>query len=847
MTEAHPALAVDITNCEREPIHIPGSIQPCGVLLALDEEWRVVRASANAGEILGLTEESVLGRALGDLVSAEAAERVRDATRADSVSRTPERFFALPFTQDGRRFDSAVHRSGELVVVEAERAAAEDDGAEPLAAVRRMMAELQHAEDVPTYCQRAADQVRSLLGFDRVMVYRFLHDDSGEVIAEARAEGIDSFLGHRFPESDIPRQARELYTRNWLRLIADTAYEPVPILEAPGTPTDPLDLSLSLLRSVSPIHLEYLANMGVAASLSISILDGARLWGLFACHNETPRHVSLARRSAAELFGQMFALPLEMRRREEASAQMRAGRRIVAKLAERIQPRRSFSVNLQDLVDQLPDLVASDGVGIWTEGHFYGAGALPPDAALRELVEYLGKRGDHEIVALEALASELPDALDYAETASGVLAVPVPRVDADYVLFFRRELVRSVTWAGDPAKPVAEREGARISPRKSFAAWRETVRGRSAPWSEADIAIAADFRARLVELALRFEGGDHTPPDALALAKVSDLEHRVRNILSLVRSLVGRSASSAQSLTAFVHALEGRIQVLARAYGTGDNEDGAPIPLMRLIEAELALHGGDVAARVSLTGNPVGLKPKAFATLALALHELLSNACWHGALAQPEGRVEIVWGLRTDGSLEIRWMESGLSGLTPPQDKGFGLTLIERTVPFELQGESEVDFRDTGIRARLVVPERYVASIEGPSLARPMERGMGDVEIRGRRALLVEDNMIIALDAEQMLLELGFQTVDLASSMDDARRFIEAEKPSIAILDLNLGSETSVPLAEDLQSKGVPVVFATGYGHSMSLPASIQDAVVVNKPYLAHTLKDAIAKAIGNA
>src|ERR1700753_882475 len=307
---------VNLTNCDREPIHIPGSVQPFGFLLALLSDFSICMASENAGDFLGTELSMLLGRPIDDVFSVEAIHAIR--TRVDDVSGPDavERIFGLEIQKGERPFDLAIHFSGAYLVVEAEPSVVQPD-VNSGELVRLMLGRLRKTRGMTELAQESARQLKVLTGFDRVMVYRFQEDGSGEVIAEAAASGLESFLGLHYPASDIPRQARILYQRNWLRIIADINAKPARLLSTSTHSAALLDLSMSVLRSVSPIHIEYLQNMGVGASMSVSILREGKLWGLFACHHYSAHHLSFEKRTASELFGQMFSWILEGRERED--------------------------------------------------------------------------------------------------------------------------------------------------------------------------------------------------------------------------------------------------------------------------------------------------------------------------------------------------------------------------------------------------------------------------------------------------------------------------------------------------------------------------------------------------
>ena len=431
--------------------------------------------------------------------------------------------------------------------------------------------------ELRTFYRVAAREMRAITGFDRVMIYRFDHDGSGEVIAESARSGLESYLGLHYPASDIPRQARILYERNWLRIIPDVNAAPAAIEPQLDNEGHALDLSMSILRSVSPVHVEYLQNMGVAASMSVSILRQGKLWGLFACHHYTPHHVSFALRTAAELFGQMFSLLMESRERDnesasEARAQKLHHQLITVMAAEAIQF-ESIVTHLDDLAD----LLACDGIGIWINDRPTLKGLAPDEAQFAKLIAFLADRNISEIFARHDIGAEYPPGRAFADRAAGVMVVPLSRPARDYLVFFRREIARNVDWAGDPSKPVTSGpQGARLTPRKSFELWRETVSGQSPPWLPVECRIAESLRVSLLEVILRLSDLTETERRRAQERQqllIAELNHRVRNILGLIRGVITQSKDSATNVESFTKVLGGRIHALAMAHDqiTADN------------------------------------------------------------------------------------------------------------------------------------------------------------------------------------------------------------------------------------------------------------------------------------
>lgn len=315
------AYDVDLTNCDLEPIHLLGRVQKFGYLLAVDNEWMVCWASENISEIAGQSAASLLGQSGEILLSRDTIHAIRNRLQFLRPRRGVEVVYGIQMKTTDQVFDVSVHVSGGQIVLEFEPADGLDSTANDVANVRTAIDQISDLPSMTAVYRQTVRFVKMVLGFDRVMLYQFQHDGSGEVVAEAVRYGKDPFLNLRYPASDIPRQARALYVENPIRLIADVSDEGVPVVgRGAGAESDVLDLSGSRLRSVSPIYLQYLRNMGVAASMSISIIVNGQLWGLIACHHDTPHRPAMSQRNSALLFGQMLSLIIQMRENTEEKA-----------------------------------------------------------------------------------------------------------------------------------------------------------------------------------------------------------------------------------------------------------------------------------------------------------------------------------------------------------------------------------------------------------------------------------------------------------------------------------------------------------------------------------------------
>ena len=468
-----PKSGVTLANCDREPIHLVGSIQPSGFLLSVSTDWRVLRASANIEPFLGFAADEAVGQPVNSVLAADLLHDIRGRLQTVAGTGIVERLFGQRLKADGPLFDVAVHISGRETVLEFESAGQRHA---PLSVLRSMLARVERQTTSRSIYREAARQIRALTGFDRVMVYRFADDGTGEVVAESAVSDLSPFLGLRYPASDIPVQARALNRRNFLRIISDVGAEPVPILPSTVPEGDELDLSMSGLRSISPIHLEYLRNMGVRASMSISILQRGELWGLIACHHREPIRLGLEIRSTAELFGQMFSYLLESREREEDAAYELRTREIHDQIATAFAAPEQSLGNIPDFLAGVADYLPSDGVGFYYGGHISLSGITPTRDEFAQLVRFLNKTASGRVFATHHLSELFPPAADYPMRAAGILSIPISRTPRDYVVFFRREVEKTVNWAGEPTKPaIVGPHGVRLTPRKSFEAWRESV------------------------------------------------------------------------------------------------------------------------------------------------------------------------------------------------------------------------------------------------------------------------------------------------------------------------------------------------------------------------------------
>jgi light-regulated signal transduction histidine kinase (bacteriophytochrome)/CheY-like chemotaxis protein len=835
-----PGDAVDLTNCDREPIHIPGSVQPHGCLIACDARaGTVLRHSANAAALLGLSGD-INGQALETLLGYEVTHTLRNAVAALRDGGRPALMSGLTLEQGD--FDVAIHLHKATVIIEFEPATA----GQPLQLARTLIGRITDIDDVDQLLRQSARLIRGMLGYDRVMIYAFEQDGAGKVVAEARRGDLESFLGQYFPATDIPQQARALYLQNTIRIIGDASGARVALVPEIDPSGEPLDLSLAHLRSVSPIHCEYLRNMGVAASMSISIIVDGKLWGLIACHHYQPRVLPMDQRVAAEMFGEFFSLHLHALKQKQKLETANRARASLDRFLRMASHHADMGELLKDHLSHFTSLIACDGIGLWRNGTWTAYGSVPPVSAVPGIVRLMGAVVEGQVWATHAIAQRLPEAEAFREQAAGVLAVPLTQLHRDYLFFFRKEFVQTLNWGGDPNKSYESGPlGERLTPRKSFAIWKETVHLQAQPWTEADRDIAEVTRAALVEIGLRHSelmAEERSRADVRQRMLNEELNHRVKNILALIKSLVSQPVGKGRSLTNYVTSLKGRIQALSYAHDQVVRGDGGGM-LHDLLDAELTPYR-NTANGISLSGPPVLLNSRAFSVMALVLHELSTNAAKYGALSRQGGALSVSWSLTSAGDCDIAWRESDGPVVLPPTRMGFGSALIDRSVPYDLDGRSAVRYVPSGVEADFTLPAKHVSlSDRREDRETRSETEQADTQIAlnpDLRVLLVEDQMLIAMDVEGMLSDQGVQQVLTAASADDALAKLVAFRPDVAILDVNLGTGTSIEVAMELTRRDIPFLFATGYGNLSPIPSGFSGIPVVRKPYE----RDALVRAM---
>ena len=538
-------LAEALKRCESEQIHLVGAVQGYGMLLAIDADGIIRLASDNLNPVFGIPAAQAIGRPVGELLEEQPINRLRQRLQGMSGGRTiPLDCHATP-TMGGASLFAVAHLVDDLMVIELKPAASSKVDAVDrlLESIRESMWYFDREGSIDGYCRLIADELRRITGFDRVKVYRFDTNWNGEVIAESRNSVLPTLLNHHFPASDIPPQARALYEKNLVRILADSEAPTVPILPPRNPLTDrPLDLSHSVLRAISPIHIEYLRNMGVRSTITVSLMHDGRLWGLVACHNAEPKQVSGHLRELIEFIGKTVSMKLGSLENASRANSMEAVRQRLQTLTELVRSSSDIHLLISRFRADYLSLAGASGSYACFGDNTYEIGLLPRRTELMGLLEWLRQQDfSNGIFVTDRLGDLYPPARDYASLASGLLAVALDPELNSFILWFRREVVRNIVWAGNPdSKVVLDAQGPRVDPRRSFEVWLETARGRSEPWTHASIDAVKLFSLSIVQMLMQQSLQKINSADAANKAKgefLANMSHEIRTPMNAIIGL----------------------------------------------------------------------------------------------------------------------------------------------------------------------------------------------------------------------------------------------------------------------------------------------------------------------
>ena len=819
---------VALDTCASEPVHTPGTIQPFGWLLACDAHTgKVFYASENLSDLLGISLEDVFRSEVPSLFGSEIWHGVHNISAQSEI--TDSRHFVGTFESILGKTGVYAFKSETYTILEIENVAPEGIAAEDLQEQDMLIRQI----DACTYDSQLFDLTTRLMrhvsGFDRVMIYRFDSEWNGEVLAEAHSPGLETMRGLRFPNWDIPEQARALMTQIPLRVIADVDQVPVQ-LHACRAGMPALDITHAQSRGISPIHMQYLRNMGSSATMTLSVMLGQKLWGIISFHSLRPQVASLRTRQVLLGLLPIFRLKLDLLQREHA---LGLSSRIDA-LQGRVHKEMERDSDLNDVIQnvgaEICNALNANGIVMATGSQTIQYGSVPDNAVVDALLSSTGQQNESVFVT-DCLSEMLPEAIG-AHLKKSAGAVVMTYGEKRALLVFRDEAQLSVSWAGNPQKTIDRADGnLRLQPRGSFSTYLEQVRGRSESWTSAEIYLIERLWPLLSAAQRREFVRDVSRQQHLM---INELNHRVRNILTLVKSVSQQTKNTTASHERYFEALEARINALSIAHDIGAGSANSEVSIFRIFNLEAEPHLQPGEERLSLNGPDHSVQAEAAPIFALVVHELMTNAVKYGALSSPEGRIMIDL-RKIDSGIEIHWSETGGPPVRAPLTNGFGTTLITQAVPYELGGKAEVEYAESGLQARLQLPSSALGRSHGypetetPTATENPEEAQE--ESMDGLILIVEDNFMIAEGMRAQIKAEGYTNIQTVATPENAMSMIEAQQPRCAILDINLGrGQTSEPIALDLLRRNIPFAFVTGYGEHHTLSPQVSNAPVMQKP-----------------
>jgi two-component system, chemotaxis family, sensor kinase Cph1 len=723
---AEIASNIDLRSCDREPIHIPGSIQPHGVLLVTET------GSPSVLQVAGDTER-ILGRSIGAICDLTIAELLGPGPAAlvASAQGVSEPVYLGSVVVAGNRLCLTAHDRDGLRILEIEPSSpGANSAAEMLAQVRKTAAIFDRAPDRTGLLRSAAREARRLTGFDRVMIYQFLRDGSGSVVAEDKAEALTPFLNHRYPASDIPTQARELYLRNLIRVIPDVNYTPAPLVPALNPANSaPLDMGECTLRSVSPIHVQYLKNMKVAASMSVSIIVDGALWGLMAFHHMAPKLVSYEMREVCKHLGQILSQQVKAREDAAVHQEMMRLAALRKKLLGILSKPGAIDRALLEHTAELRNMFPADGAAVLFGDKLSTSNHTPSEAQIRQLAGWLLDAAPSDPFVSSSLVRQYAPAAAYSLQASGLLATVVSREEPLVLMWFRAEQLETINWAGNPHKPAElDADVGKLTPRKSFEIWKETVHNQSEPWSASEVDAARNFGLSLLELLQQRALKELNAQLREALAKekallfqkdllMKEVDHRVQNSLQLVNAMLILQAKEAGD----EHVREQFDQACQRIMAIGmvhrrlwRSADVQSVDFRSYIEelrdGLVETWGREWQHHVKVHGPHVLMPTDTAVVLALVITELFTNAVKYAYGGRP-GPIDVSL-VESSSSLRVTVEDQGAGIAVEPSKSGLGSELIRGLIE-QLEGEIKVATSTRGTSIVLSVPLARISSSTG--------------------------------------------------------------------------------------------------------------------------------------
>lgn len=818
-----------LENCNDEPIEWIESVQSHGVLLAFDfDSLMVTHASKNLDTILKLDAKAALSKSIREVFN---KDDVHDILNIASHNSTKFQREHIKVTSEGdKSIDISLFRTENSVVLELMPTGEDFKYININNNIKWALAKTHGHENIEDILKNAVQSLQKITGFDRVMAYKFLPDNSGEVIAEAVSTSMNSFLGLRFPAFDIPPKARELFLKNPIRYIKNTSDEGSKILINKEN-EDKLNLTYSFLRAAAPVHNQYLKNMGVQSSMTIPIIINNKLWGLFAHHHNTIKELSPQETYSADILGQTINMVLEHQTRSKSQKTIKDilenGNELVAINSNSFKLDKFWDSQAENLFKLIP----CDGVAYVIDKEIKTFGDCPELFAITSIVEKVNAKAD-EIQHYTNISELFSEGI---KNTRGLISMQLnsqfPEIN---LLFFRDKISKKIQWAGSPKKElIFEKEKVRLHPRSSFNEYIESNSEDSDVWTTQDLFVAKnalDTFKKYIALEIDKEKKAVSENERLKIL-VKELNHRVRNILALVKSVSKQTANTEKSIESYVIALEKRITALADVNNMLTESSFGSVDLTNILEKELAPfdHSGK---NYEIKGETVELSSSVAPIIVLVFHELTTNSAKYGCLSTHSGKLTISWQSKKN-DLFIFWKEENGPKVEEPDRKGFGRTIIENAIGYEFGGSSLMNFKESGLEVTIQIPLDAILREKTEMFATGQIKLKDDeksAQIKDLNILVLEDDFIIANQFKALIENRIPSAVNIFSNQKAALNSFRNKTYDFAFLDINLKKETSLKVAQICKSKSIPFHYLSGYGDTFLQNKSFPDAPVFIKP-----------------
>ena len=862
---------VNLTNCDREAIHLLGHIQPHGILIViLEADLKIVQISENTISFFNIPASSLIDQPLQKLFPQSQIDILVPLLLQENLELVNPIKLTAQINNKKHLFECVVHRSDGLLILEVEPLLKDSNSDLDFYHLAKASAlKIRKSNDFLEMSDLLVKEIQKITQYDRVLLYRFEPDQSGVIVAEAischKDQLLEPFLGLHYPASDVPAQARKLYYNNWLRLIVDLNCQPVSLIPANNPITnDPLDLSFSVLRSVSPIHVKYLNNMGISASLSISLINAQKLWGIIVCHHYSPKYINYETRKICEFLGQIMSVEIVNKHEKDFEKFLQKIKSVQIKLKQNILADNQIlsQALLQDR-ENLLNLVNAQGVVISFGDQISKIGEVPDQESISKLIEWLRTNNSQDIVCTNCLSELYPDANSIKEQASGLLAISIfLNYTAYHIIWFRPEVIQTVSWAGDPNKPMQiEADGSMsLSPRRSFELWKETVRKKSLFWEQVEIEAALELRGTLMLVALDFSQQalkqEANRADVANRAKsefLARMSHELRTPLNAIlgcTQLINRDTALTSELDEYVHIIsdssEHLLSLIDDILEVSKIEAGQITLEETGFDFHLFLHSILEMQQIRAQSKKIQLTceispdlPQYINADERKLRQILLNLLGNAIKFTDEGSVILRASLfNTDLSsatsiirFEIEDTGQGIdaedldklfqafvqtaSGKKIQEGTGLGLAISQKFANCMGSSITATPNLGKGITFKLDIPVRRLASIDSKGKQKinlsltssvVVKEERNENQAKSLRILLAEDNPFNQMIALKLLAKLGYQA-DCALNGVEVLKSIEQKSYDLILMDLQMpemdGLETTRQIRQMESARGV--------------------------------------------